>query len=128
MDKLTVVYKNGEIELDISVEDETVWLTQKQIAEIFQKDQSVISRHINNIFKDGEVDEKSNMQKMHIANSDKPVSFYSLDIVFDISSKYHDRFLILDDDIYHIGASLKDLGKKIFAFSKMQDSVLKGYL
>ena len=276
MDKLTVVYKNGEIELDISVEDETVWLTQKQIAEIFQKDQSVISRHINNIFKDGEVDEKSNMQKMHIANSDKPVSFYSLDIVLAVgyrtnsskaisfrkwatkvlkeyiyngyiinsekithqrfkelendvtllkqkvnhiedmthinklevregifydgeiwdayvfindllkktikkvvlidnyiddsiltlfskyshldfiivtkniskqlkldiqkynaqynnltiktSSKYHDRFLILDDDIYHIGASLKDLGKKIFAFSKMQDSVLKGYL
>jgi len=67
-------YNNGEIELKISVENETVWLTQEQIVELFQKDQSVISRHINNIFKTGEIDEKSIMQKMHIVNSDKPVA------------------------------------------------------
>jgi hypothetical protein len=77
----TVIYNDGELELNISVENETVWLTQAQLSDIFDKDQSVISRHINNIFKDNEVDEKSNMQKMHIANSDKPVNFYSLDIV-----------------------------------------------
>ena len=79
-----VVYNDGELELKISVNDETVWLTQAQICNIFEKDQSVISRHINNIFKDEEVDGKSNMQKMHIANSDKPVSFYSLDIVLAV--------------------------------------------
>jgi len=79
-----IKYNNGEIELKVSVEYETVWLTQKQIVELFQKDQSVISRHINNIFKTGEIDEKSNMQKMHIANSDKPVKFYSLDIVLAV--------------------------------------------
>jgi hypothetical protein len=79
-----IKYHNGEIELKVSVEYETVWLTQKQIVELFQKDQSVISRHINNIFKTGEIDEKSNMQKMHIANSDKPVKFYSLDIVLAV--------------------------------------------
>ncbi len=71
-----VVYNDGEIELKVSVNNETIWLTQAQLCNIFEKDQSVISRHINNIFKDNEVDEKSNMQKMHIANSDKPVSFY----------------------------------------------------
>ena len=79
-----VIYSDGELELKISVTDETIWLTQAQLSDIFEKDQSVISRHINNIFKDNEVDEKSNMQKMHIANSDKPVSFYSLDIVLAV--------------------------------------------
>lgn len=79
-----VVYNDGELEVKISVNDETIWLTQAQICNIFEKDQSVISRHINNIFKDKEVDEKSNMQKMHIAFSDKPVSFYSLDIVLAV--------------------------------------------
>ena len=79
-----VIYNDGELELNVSVENETIWLNQAQLSDIFEKDQSVISRHINNIFKDNEVDEKSNMQKMHIANSDKPVSFYSLDIVLAV--------------------------------------------
>ena len=79
-----VIYNDGELELKISLNDETIWLTQSQLCDIFEKDQSVISRHINNIFKDKEVDEKSNMQKMHITNSDKPVSFYSLDIVLAV--------------------------------------------
>ncbi|WP_418180652.1 RhuM family protein [Aliarcobacter lanthieri] len=79
-----VVYNDGELELKVSVNSETIWLTQAQICFIFEKDQSVISRHINNIFNDKEVDEKSNMQKMHITNSDKPVNFYSLDIVLAV--------------------------------------------
>ena len=79
-----VIYNDGELELNVSVDNETIWLTQAQLSDIFEKDQSVISRHINNVFKDNEVDEKSNMQKMHIANSDKPVSFYSLDIVLAV--------------------------------------------
>ena len=79
-----IVYNDGELELKVSVENETIWLTQTQLCNIFEKDQSVISRHINNLFKDNEVDKKSNMQKMHIANSDKPVSFYSLDIVLAV--------------------------------------------
>lgn len=56
-----VVYNDGEIELKVSVNNETIWLTQAQLCNIFEKDQSVISRHINNIFKDNEVDKKSNM-------------------------------------------------------------------
>lgn len=79
-----VIYSDGELELNVSVKNETIWLTQIQISDIFEKDQSVISRHIKNILKDNEVDEKSNMQKMHIANSDKPVSFYSLDIILAV--------------------------------------------
>ena len=51
---------------------------------LFQRDQSVISRHIRNVFNEKELDEKSNMQKMHIANSDKPVSFYNLDVIISV--------------------------------------------
>jgi hypothetical protein len=59
-----LVYENGEVEVKVSLDNknETIWLTQKQIVQLFQKDQSVISRHINKIFRDNEVDEKRNMQ------------------------------------------------------------------
>jgi len=82
----TIIYQapNGAIELKGDFNKETVWANQAQIAELFGVDQSVISRHIRNILKDGEVDQKSNMQKMHIANSDKPVAFYSLDIILSV--------------------------------------------
>ena len=63
---------------------ETIWATQADIVKLFQKDQSVISRHINEIFKNGEVSPKSNMQKMHIANSDKPITYYSLDVILSV--------------------------------------------
>jgi len=79
-----VVFRDDNLELKVDFDGETIWLTQSDLAGFFEKDQSVISRHINNIFKDKEVDEKSNMQKMHIANSDKPVKFYSLDIVLAV--------------------------------------------
>lgn len=76
--------KNGAIELRADSKMETVWATQAQIAEIFDIERSVITKHINNIIKTGEINEKSNVQKMHIANSDKPVSFYALDIILSI--------------------------------------------
>lgn len=79
-----VIYENGNVELKATVEGDTIWLRQNQIAEIFEKERTVVTRHINNILKDKEVDEKSNVQKIHIANSDKPVKFYSLDIVLAV--------------------------------------------
>ena len=75
--------KDNAIRLEVPVEKETVWLTQAQMIELFDRDQSVISRHINNAFKE-ELDKESNMQKMHIANSDKPVAYYSLDVVISV--------------------------------------------
>jgi death-on-curing family protein len=80
------IYTNKENETEISVQfkNENAWLNQAQIIKLFNRDQSVISRHISNIFKENELDKKSNMQKMHIANSDKPVDFYSLDVIISI--------------------------------------------
>ncbi|MEI8103817.1 MAG: virulence protein RhuM/Fic/DOC family protein [Candidatus Moraniibacteriota bacterium] len=105
-----VIYtpKNGSVDLDVRVENESVWLTQTQIADLYEKERTVITKHINNIFKDKEIDEKSNVQKMHIAKSDKPVSLYSLDIVLAIGYRTNSAVAI--------------------KFRKWATSVLKRYL
>lgn len=72
------------ITIPVAVDNETVWLNQNQMIELFGRDQSVISRHIRNVFKEQEVDEKSNMHFLHIANSDKPVAYYSLDVIISV--------------------------------------------
>ena len=228
-EKSVISYRSedGTIQLDVQLVDDNVWLTQAQMTELFQKDRTTITRHINNAFKENEVDEKSNVRFLHIAFSDKPVKFYSLDVIIavgyrvkskrgtdfrkwalpvikdymlrgyavnnrldrlevkvykleektseieteiilidnyiddtvftmlnkrnenvsatiytsnisknlkldlakhnsqyppiniELFTKSHDRFLIIDDDVYHVGASLKDLGKRLFVFSKL---------
>lgn len=86
--------KNGAIELRGDFSHDTVWATQAQIVDLFSVDQSVVSRHIKNIFKDGEIVQKSNMQKMHIANSDKPVAFYSLDMILAVGYRTNSKIAI----------------------------------
>ncbi|MBU0661579.1 virulence protein RhuM/Fic/DOC family protein [Patescibacteria group bacterium] len=76
--------KDGALELRQDFENETIWATQAQIAFIFGIERSVITKHINNLFKTKEIIEKSNVQNLHIANSDKPVKFYSLDIILAV--------------------------------------------
>ena len=260
-EKSVVVYRSsdGTIQLEVQLVDDNVWLTQAQISELFQKDISVISRHIKNIYKEGELDEESNLHFLQIPFSDKPSRLYDLDVIIavgyrvkskrgtdfrkwarpvikdymlrgyavnqrierleqrvtkteekidffvktalppveglfyngqifdaynfisdlvrkakkeiilidnyiddsilkmldkreksvsatiytsriseklkldlakhnsqyppiniEVLNKFHDRFLIIDDDLYHIGASFKDLGKSVFAFSKLE--------
>lgn len=76
--------KSGALELRGDFGKETVWATQAQIAEVFQIERSVVTKHIGNILKSKEIDEKSNVQKMHIAKSDKPIAVYSLDIILAV--------------------------------------------
>lgn len=75
---------DGQTEVNVRFDKDTAWLSQAQMTELFGRDQSVISRHIRNALKEEEISEKSNMQKMHIANSDKPVVFYDLDVVISV--------------------------------------------
>ncbi|UOQ67460.1 virulence protein RhuM/Fic/DOC family protein [Hymenobacter volaticus] len=75
---------DGNTQLQVQLQDETVWLTQAQMAELFGRDRSVITKHLRNVFASEELDEKSNVQKMHIASSDKPVSYYNLDVIISI--------------------------------------------
>ena len=81
-----ILYRPNELaeHIEVRLENDTVWLNQEQISLLFQRDQSVISRHIRNVFRENELDEKSNMQKLHIANSDKLVTFYSLDVIISV--------------------------------------------
>ena len=104
-----VMYQPDEtIRLEVRVENESVWLTQQQITELFNRDRTVISRHINNVFKEGECDKESNVHFLHIPNSDKPVMYYSLDVIISV------------------GYRVKSLnGTK---FRKWANSVLKQYL
>jgi len=75
---------DGGVRLEVSLEQDTVWLSQAQMVELFGRDQSVVSRHIRNALSEGEILEKSNMQKMHIANSDRPVVIYDLDVIVSV--------------------------------------------
>ena len=81
-----VVYQapDGQVRVDVRLERETVWLTQAQMVELFGRDQSVISRHVRNVFADGELPAEGNMQKMHIASADKPSALYSLDVIISV--------------------------------------------
>ena len=103
-----VIFDNQNIKLEVNMKDETVWLNQMQMAELFDKDRTVITRHINNIFKEGELDKKTNVQKLHIPNSDKPVTFYNLDVIISV------------------GYRVKS--KNGVAFRKWANKVLKDYL
>jgi hypothetical protein len=98
--------------VSIDQEKETVWLTQSQIAELFQRDRTVITKHLRNIFSSDELDEKSNVQKMHIANSDKPVVLYNLDVILSVGYRVNSK---------------QGTQFRIWANRVLKDYLLKGY-
>jgi hypothetical protein len=81
-----IIYQtvDGLTKIDVRMEGETLWLTQAQIAQLFGRDRSVITKHIRNLIAEGELDIESNVQNLHIAHSDKPVAFYSLDVILAV--------------------------------------------
>ena len=85
MNNEIILFEDQEIKLEVNVKDETVWLTQAQMDKLFDRNIGVISRHIKNIFIE-EFEEDSNLQKMQIANSDKTVKFYSLDVIIRVKN------------------------------------------
>ncbi len=83
-----VLYKNR---VEVRFRGNTVWLTQKDMASLFNTERSVITKHIRNISKEGELHEKSNVQNLHIANSDKPVKFYNLDMIISVGYRVNSK-------------------------------------
>ena len=102
------IFEHQNIKLEVNMKDETVWLSQEQMANLFGKDRTVITRHISNIFSSGELEKKENIQKMHLNNSDKPVTLYNLDVIISV------------------GYRVKS--KQGIAFRKWANKVLKDYL
>ena len=78
-------------QVTVRLEGESLWLTQEQMAELFGRERSVITKHLRNIFQDGELIEESNVQYLHIAGSDKPVKFYNLDAIISVGYRVNSK-------------------------------------
>ncbi|MFH1192788.1 MAG: RhuM family protein [Candidatus Jorgensenbacteria bacterium] len=109
-----VIYedKGKKISVEATLRNETIWLTQVEIASLFQSERSVITKHLRNIFDSGELEEKSNVQKMHIANSDKPVKFYDLDAILSVGYRVNSK---------------RATQFRIWATKTLREHILKGY-
>jgi prophage maintenance system killer protein len=113
IDQITIYQTNdGTTSIEVKLENETIWLNQAQITNLFKRDRTVITKHINNIFKEKELEEKSNVQKMHIANSDRPVNFYSLDVIISVGYRVK---------------SLEGTKFRIWANKILKEYLVKGY-
>ncbi len=104
--------KDKSVSIPVMVENETVWLNQAQMTMLFGVDRTVITRHVNNVFKEQEVEEKSNVHFLHIANSDKPVKFYSLDVIISVGYRVK---------------SLRGVEFRKWANSVLKKYIIKGY-
>ena len=109
-----VMYQPDEtIRLEVRMDEETVWLTQQQMAELFQKDQSVVARHINNAFKEGELDENSNMHFLHNTRYKyRPTKVYSLDVIISVGYRVKSKR----------GTAFRQWANKV-----LKDYLLRGY-
>jgi len=133
-----ILYQSDDsTQLEVRIEDETVWLTQAQMVDLFQRDVSVISRHISNIFKEGELDKKSNLHFLQIAFSDKPIIVYSLDVIisvgYRVKSKRGTQFRIWANSIlkeylmkgYVLNNRIDRIEKKILEHDQKFDLLIK---
>ena len=110
-----ILFKNQGVKLEVNLKDETVWLTQKQMAKLFEKDRKTITRHIQNIYKDGELEEKSVCSFFeHTAEDGKKynVQYYNLDMIISIG--------------YRVNSKRGILFRK-WATNILKDYMLKGY-
>lgn len=114
MNSEIIIYntEDGQTKIQTRLENETVWLNQEQMAELFQRDRSVITKHIGNIFKEGELEEKSNVQNLHISGSDKPVKFYNLDVIISVGYRVKS----------HRGTQFR-----IWATQRLREYIVKGF-
>ena len=103
---------NENVQLEVRLEEETVWLTQAQMAELFQKDRTVVTRHINNVFAERELDQESNVHFLHIPFSDRPVKLYSLDVIISVGYRVKSQR----------GTQFRQWANKV-----LKDYLLKGY-
>ena len=108
--KELVIFESEDqaVSLKVPIEEETVWLTQAQMTRLFSVDRTVITRHVNNVFRDEELDENF----LHIANSDKPVKFYSLDVIISVGYRVKSKR----------GIEFRRWANKV-----LKDYILKGY-
>ena len=104
-----ILFENQSVKLEVNMKDETVWLNQNQIAVLFDKAKSTINEHINNIYKEGELEKKETMTKFGNSEfTDKPINYYNLDVIISVGYRVKSKNGII--------------------FRKWANNVLKDYL
>ena len=114
MENELVLFRDGELELQVNVEIEkdTVWLTANQMAILFEKDEKTVRKHINNIFVDEELERENNTQKMRVVGVKQKVPFYSLDVIISVGYRVKSK---------------RGIAFRKWANSVLKDYILKGY-
>lgn len=114
MNNEIIKFNNGNLELDVTVtpDKDTVWLTANQMALLFDRDEKTIRKHINNTFKDHEVEKENNTQKMRVVGVKQSVPFYSLDVIISVG--------------YRVKSNHGIIFRK-WATSILKDYMIKGY-
>lgn len=109
-----VIYESqdGNIKLDVNLENETVWLTANQMSLIFNRDEKVIRKHINNVFDDGELERENNTQKMRVDGVKQLVSYYNLDVIISVGYRVK---------------SLEGVRFRKWATARIKEYIIKGY-
>ena len=103
---------DGQVQVEVRLDRDTVWLSQAQMAELFGRERSVVTKHVRNVFKEGELAEESNVHFLHVAGSDKPVGFYSLDVVISVGYRVK---------------SQRGTQFRIWATNTLREHLLRGY-
>ena len=88
-----IIYQSedGKTQLDVKLEGETVWLSTKQMAELFDKEESNIRRHVNNVFNEAELPRENNVHFLHVNGIKKPVPYYTLDVIISVGYRVHSQ-------------------------------------
>lgn len=88
-----VIYQtqDGKTSIDVKLEQDTVWLTANQMSLLFDKDEKTIRKHINNVFKEEEVDKDNNTQKMRVVGVKQSVAFYTLDVIISVGYRVNSK-------------------------------------
>ena len=107
-----ILFENQGVKLEVNLKEETVWITANQMAILFYKDETTIRKHINNVFKDGELSKENNTQKMRVDGVKQPVPFYSLDVIISVGYRVKSKN----------GVIFRQWANKI-----LKDYMLKGY-
>ena len=115
-DQKIVIYQteDGKTQIDVRLEDETVWLNVAQMATLFTKEESNVRRHVLNAFKDGELErDDNNVHFLHVNGVKKPVPFYSLDVIISVGYRVHSK---------------RGTAFRIWARKIIKDYLVKGYV
>lgn len=107
-----ILFENQNVKLEVNMKDETVWLNTNQMSELFGREESNIRRHIINVFRDKELYENNNVQKMHVDGVKQLVPFYSLDVIISVGYRVKSQN----------GVVFRKWANKI-----LKDYMLKGY-